>query len=102
MQNTKNRKGVLVYIATTSKKIAIVGDVGINNKVSANFWDEIVKDLVLNFRTDKAKILAKNIISCGEQLSIFFPLEKGDFAVNNHKRIYSLLEKKSKEKVFRR
>ena len=78
MQNTKNRNGVLVYIATTSKKIAIVGDVGINNKVSANFWDEIVKDLVLNFRTDKAKILAKNIISCGEQLSIFFPLENGD------------------------
>jgi len=78
MQNTKYRNGVLIYIATSSKKIAIVGDEGINSKVPANFWDEIIKDLGSNFRTQKANALAKNIIKCGEQLTNFFPLEDGD------------------------
>ncbi len=78
MQNTKNRNGVLIYIATISKKIAIVGDEGINNKVSATFWDDLIKDLGSNFKTEKANCLASNIIKCGEQLSKFFPLEEGD------------------------
>ena len=78
MQNTKNRNGVLIYIATSSKKIAIVGDESINKQVGAKFWDDIIKDLTANLRTNKAKVLAKNIICCGEQLSKFFPSEEGD------------------------
>ncbi|MDX2172028.1 MAG: TPM domain-containing protein [Bacteroidota bacterium] len=78
MQNTKYRNGVLIYIATSSKKIAIIGDEGINSKVPTNFWDEIINDLGSNFRTQKANVLSKNIIKCGEQLSTFFPLEDGD------------------------
>lgn len=78
MQHTKSRNGVLIYIATLSKKIAIIGDEGINNKVPSNFWDELIKDLSTNFRTKRADVLTSNIIKCGEQLSKFFPLEDGD------------------------
>lgn len=78
MQNTKYHNGVLIYIATSSKKIAIVGDEGINSKVPTNFWDEIIKDLGSNFRLQRANVLSKNIIKCGEQLSAFFPLQDGD------------------------
>ena len=78
MQHTKDRNGVLIYIATASKKIAIIGDEGKNSNVPANFWNEIITDLSANFRTEKAKVLAKNIIKCGEQLSKFFPLEDAD------------------------
>jgi len=39
MHKTKDRNGVLIYIAFESKKFAIIGDSGINEKVSDNFWD---------------------------------------------------------------
>jgi len=78
MQSTKQQNGVLIYIATLSKKIAIVGDVGISNKVLPTFWDDIIRDLSANFRKDKALTLSRNIIKCGEQLSEFFPGNDGD------------------------
>lgn len=78
MQNTKQRNGVLIYIAIFNKKIAIVGDAGISTKVLPNFWDVIIKDLTANFRTNRASTLAKNIAICGEQLSFYFPIENND------------------------
>ena len=37
MEKTKQRNGVLIYIATESKKFAIIGDAGINAVVHKDF-----------------------------------------------------------------
>lgn len=79
MQNTKDRNGILIYIAAVSRKIAIVGDKGIHEKLGKTYWDKIVNGIVESFRGDKkAEGLAKGIIDCGEQLKQYFPYQSDD------------------------
>ena len=79
MQKTKLRNGVLFYLAVKDHKFAILGDAGINAKVSDNFWDEI-KDFMLSyFKQNEFSIgLAGGIIRAGEQLKIHFPHQGED------------------------
>jgi uncharacterized membrane protein len=78
MHQTAERNGVLIYIATVSHKIAIVGDEGIHQKLGAEYWEALVKKLIEQFRANKkAEALAECIIECGEQLGKYFP-RKGD------------------------
>lgn len=79
MHKTKERNGILIYIATMSRKIAIVGDEGIHQKLGTEFWDKLVKDLISHFRNNKrAEALAESIIECGKQLGHYFPRQKDD------------------------
>ena len=39
MHKTELRNGVLIYLAVKDRQFAIIGDVGINEKVPENFWD---------------------------------------------------------------
>lgn len=74
MSATKERNGVLVYIAVGHRKIAIVGDKGIHEKLGDAYWQELVQSLIAQFRAGKkAEGLAASIMECGRQLSRFFP-----------------------------
>lgn len=79
MHQTEARNGVLFYISTQDHKFAIIGDIGINAKVDAHFWDS-TRDLVLGFfkdgkYTDGLKV---GIIQAGLQLQKYFPYQKDD------------------------
>ncbi len=79
MHKTKERNGVLFYLAIDARKFAILGDAGINAKVPEGFWDEIKDTLVSYFKEGKfAEGLAKGIIMAGEQLKKYFPHRKDD------------------------
>ncbi|MFN8241897.1 MAG: TPM domain-containing protein, partial [Bacteroidales bacterium] len=45
MHKTDLRNGVLFYLAVKDRKFAVIGDAGINSKVSEGFWD-CIKDLM--------------------------------------------------------
>ncbi|MDP4206880.1 MAG: TPM domain-containing protein [Bacteroidota bacterium] len=79
MQKTKLRNGVLFYLSIKDHKFAILGDIGINKKVPANFWEE-TKILVLSYFNEKkyAEGLSKGIIMAGEQLKSHFPYQDDD------------------------
>lgn len=79
MHKTKLRNGVLFYIATESRHFAILGDNGINEKVSSSFWDE-TKELVISKlkNEETAAGLEQGILKAGEQLKAFFPYESDD------------------------
>ena len=79
MHKTKLRNGVLIYLALEDKKFAIIGDAGINQRVPANFWDNIKNDMLEHFRnSDFTKGLIHGIIMSGTQLKQHFPHEKDD------------------------
>jgi len=79
MQNTKEKNGVLIYIATVSHKIAIIGDEGIHQRLGSSYWEKLVNDLVTRFRANqKAQALADCIIDCGKQLGTYFPRQHDD------------------------
>ncbi len=79
MHNTEQRNGVLFYIAVEDKKLAILGDAGINAVVPPGFWDEIKDLMVSHFKEGKyTEGLSQGIRMAGEQLKKFFPYKKGD------------------------
>lgn len=41
MHATKERNGILFYLAVRNKKFAVIGDAGINEKVPEEFWQNI-------------------------------------------------------------
>jgi len=79
MDSTQLRNGVLIFIAVESKKFAILGDEGINNKVPENFW-ESEKELVLSYfsKGEFTKGLELAILEVGKKLKEFFPYESHD------------------------
>ena len=79
IHNTKNRNGVLFYIAHTDRQFAIIGDAGINSVVENNFWDGIKEEMQKHFAEGKfADGFIKGITQAGEALKRYFPFEAGD------------------------
>lgn len=79
MQHTNERNGVLIYISTVSRKVAVIGDEGIHQKLGDAFWQKVVDQLIKQFKENKkADALAACIIECGNQLGKFFPRQSDD------------------------
>lgn len=77
MQKTKERNGVVVYLATKDKQIAIWGDEGIHTKVGNSFWNEMVQKAILNFNASNyIQGLTDIIGKIGEALEKHFSYEK--------------------------
>lgn len=79
MDTTQLRNGVIIYVAVKSRKFAIYGDQGINDKVEDDFWD-CTKDIMVNhFKTgNNVQALVEGIHNAGEQLKKYFPFEVDD------------------------
>lgn len=79
MHKTKLRNGVLFYLALEDHKFAILGDVGINQVVPENFWDEIKETMASMFKEGKIpEGLCEGIKKAGHQLKEHFPFQKND------------------------
>ncbi len=76
MEKTDFRNGVLVYVATKDKQVAIFGDEGIHTRVNKKFWDAEVKKMLFQFRNDN---IPEGIIAVihdiGEVLYQHFPYD---------------------------
>lgn len=74
MHKTKERNGVLFYVAVHEHLFAILGDAGINVVVPQNFWEETKQLVIGHFKAGLyAEGLSKGIIMAGEQLQAHFP-----------------------------
>lgn len=75
MHETKERNGVLLYLAIKDRQFAIVGDEGINQKVGGNqYWDYIAMKLKEHFGAGNIK---EGICYCideiGQSLGKYYP-----------------------------
>ncbi|MEM0995170.1 MAG: TPM domain-containing protein [Bacteroidota bacterium] len=79
MQKTKEKNGVLFFLAPERKEFAIIGDEGINQVVPADFWDDIRDLLQAHFRTsDFLGGIVKGVARVGEKLKAYFPYQSDD------------------------
>jgi len=79
MHKTKLRNGVLFYVSIEPHGFAILGDVGINQKVADDFWDKIKDHVIGRFKNQQyAEGLSEGIVMAGEQLKAHFPFSKND------------------------
>lgn len=79
MHKTALRNGVLVYVALDDKKLAVIGDAGINSKVPANFWDDIKNGMIEKFKAGKiCEGVCEAVKEAGIQLKKYFPYQEND------------------------
>jgi len=79
MHDTSQRNGVLFYLAVADQKFGIIGDLGINKMVPANFWDEIKSKMENRFRQGEfTQGLIEGIEMAGKQLKKHFPHQTDD------------------------
>ncbi len=79
MNETKDRNGVLLYVAVTDKRFVIYGDEGIDKKVSENFWDATKDIIQSHFKSGNFKQgIVNGILKAGEELKAHFPWQIDD------------------------
>jgi len=76
---TAERNGVLIFLATRNKKFAVLGDVGINEKVPEGFWNDVVQIMQEHFKKNKfAEGISEAVLRIGEKLKAYFPHQTND------------------------
>ncbi len=79
MENTKERNGVLVYVAMKDRQFAILGDKGIHEKVGDSFWKEQRNDMLQHFQKGKfIDGISSAVRSIGASLKSYFPHQSDD------------------------
>jgi uncharacterized membrane protein len=76
MDMTRERNGVIVYVALKDHQLAILGDEGIHKKVGNEFWNAEVQKMISNFnREDYAEGIRQVVLDIGEALQKHFPYQ---------------------------
>jgi len=76
---TRERNGVLFFVAVKERRFAVLGDQGIDQKVPAGFWDNVVAAVGERFKQGKfGEGLVEGIKMSGEQLAAHFPPRPDD------------------------
>lgn len=79
MEKTEQKNGVLIYLATASRRFAILGDEGIDKLVPDDFWEDIRNIMTARFRDGAfCEGIEEGIARVGEKLREFFPLQEED------------------------
>lgn len=74
MQKTKERNGVLIFVAPRAQKFAVIGDDGVHAKCGDQFWQALVGRMREHFlREDFTDALVEAIESTGQLLARHFP-----------------------------
>ncbi|MCF6223656.1 MAG: TPM domain-containing protein [Flavobacteriaceae bacterium] len=79
MDETKDKNGVLFYVAVKAKQFAIVGDSEIDKVVPDDFWESVKNTVTSEFtKGNKVNGLRLGILEAGKKLKRFFPYQKED------------------------
>ena len=77
MDKTKDRNGTLIYVAVKDHQAAILGDIGIHQKVGQHYWEDEIRKMFLYFKQEHlAEGLCNIINDIGEALHFYFPYDR--------------------------
>jgi uncharacterized membrane protein len=77
MNATKDRNGVLVYVAVEDRKLAIYADQGIYDKVGVEFWYSQVQEMTAHFKSaNYVQGMVQVIGELGKALTDHFPFDR--------------------------
>ncbi len=79
MTRTRERNGVLLYIAPGVQQFAVLGDTGIHECCGEEFWKRLAVEMELCFRQGKfTEGIVDAIHLAGERLAEYFPRKPDD------------------------
>ncbi|MCC7298776.1 MAG: TPM domain-containing protein [Bacteroidia bacterium] len=74
MHKTELRSGILIYVIPSEQQFAILGDVGIHEKVTHEFWDSVSQKMTEGFATGNIENgIITGIQLAGEKLKEYYP-----------------------------
>jgi uncharacterized membrane protein len=79
MHKTKLRNGVLIYLALRDRKLAIIGDAGINSVIAPNSWNTIYHEMANHFKSENFEqgVIA-GVELVGKAIQTNLPIERND------------------------
>ncbi|MCF6266495.1 MAG: TPM domain-containing protein [Desulfuromusa sp.] len=76
VHETRDRTGILILISLFERRVYVLADSGINERVSEHTWDEIVEIITKGLKTGTAcEAICRAIERCGEILHEYPPNE---------------------------
>ncbi len=79
MTATRERNGILIFVAPRSQKFAVIGDEGIHLRCGDEFWQQLVDAMQQHFRAENfTDAVIHAIDRTGELLSKEFPRQPDD------------------------
>jgi uncharacterized membrane protein len=79
MTKTRDRNGVLIFVAPLSRNFAVIGDEAVNSKCGEGFWRHIADDMTNYFKSGRfTDGIVYAITEVGAVLSQHFPRRTDD------------------------
>jgi putative membrane protein len=79
LHNTKDRTGILILVSLLERRVHVLADKGINDRVPPGTWDGLVNGILDGIRTGNATdAICEAIAKCGALLSQVSPAGSGD------------------------
>jgi putative membrane protein len=79
LHRTSDETGVLIFISMLERKVWIIGDRGINERIAPETWNELVRELTTGIREGRAfTALCSVVTRCGAILAEQFPRKPDD------------------------
>lgn len=79
VHRTRERNGLLIFVSLLERRIEIVADIGIADKVPPETWEAVVAGMRESLRSgDTAEALARAVSQCGDILAGHFPPRPDD------------------------
>jgi uncharacterized membrane protein len=79
LQNTKDGTGVLIFLSVEERRIEILADKGINEKVAQSTWDAMINGLIIKIRQNGAcQGICDVVAEVGKYLTEHFPIQPDD------------------------
>ncbi|MFV8755155.1 TPM domain-containing protein [Nannocystaceae bacterium ST9] len=79
LTNTRERNGVLIFVAPARRSFVVLGDEGIHARVGQVYWDQLVAELGRAFRSGNyTQGLIRVVERLGERLAESFPADASD------------------------
>jgi uncharacterized membrane protein len=79
MTNTRERNGVLLFVAPKSRNFAVLGDTAVHEKCGTEFWEKVASAMRESFREGKfTEGIVAAVAEIGDLLAAHFPAAAKD------------------------
>jgi uncharacterized membrane protein len=79
MHKTKDRNGVLIFVAPQVRRFAVIGDAGVHARCGEAFWRHTADEISGHFKRDEfTQGIVHGIRKAGELLAEHFPRQSND------------------------
>ncbi len=79
LSETRDRTGILIFVSLLERRVEILADKGINEKIPQSEWDSLAGSLAAEIsQGELAGGITRAVQSCGEKLTRHFPVKSDD------------------------